>query len=52
MLKNSLLVLTALIIINKNHSQTQSNFYGSFESNGVFYQDSENDTYTDIEIKN
>ncbi len=32
MLKNYLLVLTVLIMINKNHSQAQSNFYGSFEN--------------------
>ena len=29
--KNYLLVLTTLIMINKNHSQTQSNFYGSLD---------------------
>ena len=45
MLKNYLLVLTALIMINKNHSQTQSNFYGSFESNGIYYQENEQENY-------
>ncbi len=45
MLKNYLLVLTALIMINKNHSQSQSNFYGSFESNGIYYQENEQENY-------
>ena len=45
MLKNSLLILTTLILINKNYSQTQSNFYGSFESNGIYYQENEQENY-------
>ena len=34
-------------MIAENYSQDQSNFYGSFESNGVYYQENEVDDYND-----
>ena len=36
-----------LIIVNNIHGQSSSSFYGSFESNGVYYQENEDEKYKD-----
>ena len=45
MLKNFLLIMVSLVMITKGFSQEGRSFYGSFESNGVYYQDNENEKY-------
>ena len=36
-----------LIIVDNIHGQSSSSFYGSFESNGVYYQENEDEKYKD-----
>ena len=37
--------MVSLVMISKGFSQEGSSFYGSFESNGIYYQDNENEKY-------
>ena len=43
MLKNFLLIMVSLVMITKGFSQEGRSFYGSFESNGVYYQENEDE---------
>jgi len=47
MLKKFIIVFILLIIIDNIHGQSSSSFYGSFESNGVYYQENEDEKYKD-----
>ena len=47
MLKKFIIVFILLIIVNNIHGQSSSSFYGSFESNGVYYQENEDEKYKD-----
>ena len=47
MLKKFIIVFILLIIIDNIHGQSSSNFYGSFESNGVYYEKNEDEKYKD-----
>jgi|TARA_B100001094_G_scaffold107903_1_gene103887 hypothetical protein len=39
--------MVSLVMIGKGFSQESRNFYGSFESNGIYYQDNENEKYNE-----
>ena len=47
MLKKFITVFILSFIVNNIHAQSSSSFYGSFESNGVYYQDNEDEKYKD-----
>jgi len=47
MLKKFIIAFVLLIIVNNIHGQSSSSFYGSFESNGVYYQENEDEKYKD-----
>ena len=47
MLKKFIIVFILLIIVDNIHGQSSSSFYGSFESNGVYYQENEDEKYKD-----
>ena len=47
MFKKFIIVFILLIIVDNIYGQSYSNFYGSFESNGVYYQENEDEKYKD-----
>ena len=45
--RKSVSIFVFLIIFTESYSQKKSNFYGSFESTGIYYQENEVDNYNE-----